>query len=443
MSAALASRPVTRVPTLLDQNGRPLAETPTRRVKIDANPRGMETWNTHPAFGLTADMLLSYYRTAERGQPLRQMDCFHDIIEADADLRGKINDRIESVSGCDWAVMAGRDDKPSDLAAAELNERLQNQLQFRAFLGHQLTAVHYGYANTNMMWDYEEKTVVPIEFSNPAARRFAAPSSERANEIWLIDGKEGNYGLRELQAGLWATSRYNNILGRNPWAAGLMRTCAIWSLPKRGSMRDWMVFAEMFGIPLALGYYKEGAGDKSRLELEQAVQLIGTDGWAVLSDLTELVVKETARGGDSSTVFPLIIRMCDDQISKLLTGGTLNTDVAGVGSYNAASVHESRSYAMKCNDATCVQEMFVRDIGRTFVAWNGYDRAAPPRLKIKIKRDALQWAQTVEIIGQAIELDPTQIYEDFALRVPTAGKGVKFAPTAPPDPGHAREDKKR
>ncbi len=378
-------------------------------------------------------MLLSYYRQAERGAPLRQADCFHDIIEMDPDLRSKINDRIESVSGCDWVVLPGRDDKPSELASSALNERLQNQIQFRTFLTHQLTSVHYGYAATNMAWDLEEGVVTPVQFVNPAARRFAAPDPERTNEIWLIDPERSM--LLELQPGLWATSTYQNILGRNPYSAGLMRSCAVWSMFKRWSVRGWQIFADMFGLPLALGYYQEGAGPASRQALEDAVRAIGQDGYAVLSDLTELVVKETARGGDSSTVYPQIIKTCEEQIAKLLTGGTLNTDVAGVGSYNAASVHESRSYTMKCYDASVIQEMFVRDIGRTFVAWNGYDRAAPPRLKIKIRRDALQWAQTLEIIGQVIELDPMQMREDFGLREPAEGKGVKFEATPMPKPG--------
>lgn len=393
----------------------------------------LETYNTHPAFDLTLEMLLSYYRQAERGAPLRQMDCFHDIIEMDPDLRSKINDSIESVSGCDYVVLAGRDDKPSELAAGALNERLQNQIQFRAFLTHQLSAPHMGYACTNMMWDFDEDVIVPVEFCNPAARRFAAPSVERADEIWLLDSNQIN--LIEPTPGLWAISTYKNIIGRNPYAAGKMRSCAVWAMFKRWGVRGWQIFADMFGIPLALGYYEEGAGPASRQALEDAVRAIGQDGFAVLSALTEVVVKETARGGDSSTVYPQLIKLCEEQIAKLLTGGTLNTDVAGVGSYNAASVHETRSYTMKCFDAQCVQEMFVRDIGRTFVAWNGYDRAAPPRLKIKIRRDALQWAQTLEIIGQVIDLDETQLREDFSLRQPAPGKGVKFIATPAPTPG--------
>lgn len=424
-----------RRPMLYDAGGQPIS----RRSPVSQSVMA-ETWNTHPAFDLTLEMLLSYYRQAERGQPLRQIDCFHDVIEMDPDLRSKINDRIESVAGCDWVVLAGRDDKPSQLAAGALNERLQNRIEFRGFMTHQLTSVHYGYAGTNMVWDLEEGIVVPMQFVNPAARRFAAPSVERANELWLMDA--GRNDLIRLEPGLWATSTYQNILGRNPYAAGLMRSCAVWAMFKRWAVKGWQIFADMFGLPIAVGYYQEGAGPKSRDALEDAVRGIGQDGYAVLSDLTELVVK--GRDGiDSSTVYPLILRTCEDQIAKLLTGGTLNTDVAGVGSYNAATVHESRSYAMKRWDAKCIQEMFVRDIGQTFVAWNGYDRAAPPRLEINIRRDALQWAQTLEIVGQVIELDSSQMYENFGLRMPKPGAGVKFEPTPAPKPGDPAKGKSK
>lgn len=444
MSAELVTLPrALRRPAeslLLDAYGNSLP--PVARRVISGRPGANETNNTHPGFGLTNEVLVSAFRQAERGNPLRQFDLFDDLKERNGSLRGMLNDRNESVSGCDWVVMPppGRSDPQSVKAALELGQRLENQLQFREFLAHQLDAVPYGIACTSMMWDYVENVAVPTEFKNPAARRFASPSAERADEIWLIDATPGAGRLIQLEYGLWAVSRYRH---RNPWAAGLMRTCAVLAMMMGWSVRDWSVFAQMFGLPLAIGYYQEGAGKASRDALEDAVKAIGEDGFAILSSLTELVIKETARGGDSSTVYPQMLRWAEDQIAKLITGGTLNTDVAGVGSYNAASVHESRSYTMKCNDAKCAEEMFVRDIGRPFVSYNGYDRAAPPRLKIKIKRDALQWAQTIEIIGQAIELDQDQIREDFCLREPAPGRGVKFMATAPPDPGHAREDKKK
>jgi phage gp29-like protein len=416
MSLALSARANIRRPTvetgILDASGAPI-----RRPRGEVAPMDVlaEVWNVHPTFDLTLEGLLSYYRQAERGQPMRQMDAFHDMIELDPDLRSKVNDRIESVAGCDWVVM-------------------QNQIQFRSYLMHQSTSVAMGYAATNMQWDLVDGAVIPTVFASPAARRFGAPRVDCANEIWLRDDKASK--LIPLEEGLWSVSTYRNILGRNVYAAGLMRSAAIWSMFKRWAMRSWQVFADMFGIPLAVGYYEEGASPKSKAALEDAVRSIGQDGYAVLSALTEIVIKEVARGGDSSTLYPLILKTCEEQIAKLFTGGTLNTDVAGVGSYNAASVHESRSYSMKLYDAQMLQETFTASIGAAFVRWNGYDRAAPPRLKIKIRRDALQWAQTIEIVGQAMDLSASQMREDFNLRAPSSKDDtVRFEATQAPKPG--------
>ena len=260
----------------------------------------------------------------------------------------------------------------------------------------------------------------------------------RANEIWLLDAAASPFSLIELQAGLWSVTRYHH---RNPYAAGLMRSCAWWVMFALLSFKQWQIFADMFGLPLAIGYYEEGAGEASRLALEDAVRSIGQDGYAVLSALTELVIKETARGGDSSTVYPLIMAEANRQVTKLITGGTLNTDVAGAGSYNAASVHESRGFKLKRRDATRIEDTFVDSIGKTFVVWNGYDRAAPPRIKIKISRDDLERAQTIKILGEAIDIDQDQIREEFNLREPAPGNGVRFQAAEPSNPNRAREEK--
>lgn len=406
----------------------------------------METYSSHPEQGLTIESLFSYYRQAENGQPTKQFDLFDGLVERHAELRGLLNDRNEDVAGCDWVVIPppGRTDKPSVMAAAILNDSLQNQLQFREFLGHQLTAVPNGFACTNMEWDYVDGAVVPTRFVNPAARRFGAPRSDMADQIMLIDGNSSRFELVDLVPGLWAISR-NRF--RNPYAAGLMRSCAPWAFFALAGFKDFQVFADMFGLPLAIGYYEEGASGKSRDALEDSVRSIGQDGYAVLSSLTELVIKETARGGDASTIWPTIMQIAESMMTKLITGGSLNTDVSstGAGSYNAATVHESRAYKMKRHDAKCVEEMFVRDIGRTFIAWNGFDKAAPPMLKIKLTRDELARAQAIEILGQALPISASQIREEFNLREPAVGDPkdrIIFVPTPPPEPGHAREDKK-
>lgn len=453
MVTALARKNL-RVPTILDEYGKPIVVPQVRRA-VPLNPRGMQTYSAHPEIGLTVESLMGYHRLAENGAPTRQMDMWDGLLERHAEAAGMFSERNEDVSGCDWCITPGRADKPSQIAAEALDECLRYSVTsyvpspsvspstcFRTYLEHQGTHVPFGFACSNLVWDMVDKMVVPIRFEPIAARRFGAPSIERANEIWLIDGNHQSFELLPLDPGLWATTRYQH---RNPFAAGLMRSCAWWILFALTGFRDWQIFATMFGLPLTVGYYEEGAGIDSRQALEDAVRGIGQDGYAILSALTEIVIKETARAGDASSVWPMIMKICDKMLTQRITGGTLNTDVSstGAGSYNAATVHESRLFKMKRRDATRLEDGFTESIGRTFVSWNGYDRAAPPGLKIKIARDELQRAQTVEILGQAMPISKRQMQEEFNLREPDGPSDeVKFMPTAPPDPGHARPEKK-
>jgi phage gp29-like protein len=118
---------------------------------------------------------------------------------------------------------------------------------------------------------------------------------------------------------------------RNRYVSGLMTSCDWWILFALTGFKQYQVFADMFGMPLAIGYYEEGASLASRNALEDAVRGIGQDGYALLSALTEIVIKETVRGGDASTVYPQIMKICDAMLTKLITGGSLNTDVSSTG----------------------------------------------------------------------------------------------------------------
>jgi hypothetical protein len=89
-------------------------------------------------------------------------------------------------------------------------------------------------------------------------------------------------------------------------------------------------------------------------------------------------------------------------------------------------VHETRAYKLALSDAKLVQRVTREGICEPFTRWNGFDRAAPPRLRIQITRDSLERAQTLQIIGQIIGLDEGQIREEFSLRTPADGTGVRM-----------------
>jgi phage gp29-like protein len=312
--------------SILDAQGQPMK----RGVVAAENPNGMQTYNAHPAVGLTTESLLSFYRQAETGNPIRQMDMFDDLNERDGEVRGMFNDRIEDVVGWEYEIIPppARTDRASVLAAGELNDRLQSKIEFRQFLAHQLGAIGDGYASTNMIWDYDDGIVVPTHFYNVAPRRFGAPSQKEAHRIMLINGESAVFGLIPLEEGLWATTRYRY---RNPYAAGLRRSTSWWSMFKLVGFKQFQVWVDMYGLPLAIGYYQLGASPESRQALDDAVRGIGTDGYALLSDETELTIKETSAGAGGATVHRQLIEICDAINTKLITGGSLNTGSGSAG----------------------------------------------------------------------------------------------------------------
>lgn len=412
---------------ILDASGKPFPSSGTSSV---VRRGSIDTYSSHPGAGLLSDMLYAYMLQAERGDPCRLFDCFEDLVFRDGHTRGLMFGRIKLTSGCEWTVQAGRQDKASELAAAELGDRLRALGTFRSFLKHHLKAQFFGVSLTNVVWGWTDGMVAPTHFENVAHRRYR-----------MVDGKlkianpdeVGRISLLDLEPGQWAASVSDDH--RNPFAAGLLNTAAWWVMFKRWSIRDWQVFAEMFGLPLAIGFYQEGAGPTSRVALEEAVKTIGEDGFAILSDMCDLVIKETARSGDSSTVYPLIADRCDAELSKLITGGTANTDLGEKGSYAAGTIHADRAYALTRDDSKDFADMFVRDIGTWFVRYNGFDRAAPPMIKIQITRDNKERAEVVEKIGTAIDIDEDQLREEFGLRKPPAGRGVRFPSKATTEPG--------
>jgi phage gp29-like protein len=415
---------------------------PTSDSQIVKRFRNADTYNSNPGHGVTVERVLGVYRQAESGNAWRQFDLFDNVIENDGHLRGLVENRILTVAGKPWVVIPGGDDEGSKSAAKALGESLANDLGFRELLEHQLTAAFYGVAVSEIDWQQDATgLVVPGRFVPIAHRRLGAPS-DRVDEIHLIagDGPGGLVPLRD-HPGRYCVTRYRH---RNPWAAGLMRTAVWWAVFKRWSVRDWQIFAEKFGLPFVVGYYNEGASPKTRQALEDAVKAIGEDGFAVLSDLAEIIVSSTAaRSGDSSSVFPEIGRMCDAENSKLIAGGVLNTDSGQAGSYALGAVHEARGFLLALADAARIEEMFVRDLGKPFVAWNSFGGAKPPRLKVQVVRevDPLTRAQILAILAGELgmELDDAQMREEFHLRTPS-GKALvgtkrmqaeKPAPAAP------------
>lgn len=395
----------------------PARPNPARQYSFESDlerSRGLST------SALSLATLFTAYDEADNGWPATMIDLFEKRLEADAHLASIVNERLESVARKAWILEEGGDSDADKEAKQLLEDSLLRLGNFSATREHQLLATAYGWSLSEIDWQYVDGVVVPAGFANPAHRRFVF--DEATDLPRLLTDLTDTDGV-ELTPGKWW---YTRRRGRLASLAGLMRTACIWSLFKSVATRDWLIFADRFGIPYVTGEYAEGATDADKDILETAVSQLGSDGWAIMSEASNIILHET-KGGGAGDVHGKLVALCDAQNSKLIAGATLLTETTGQASYAIGKVHQGRGFELKKGDAEWLSESFTECVSKPFCFYNGL-AGKPPRLLIYLDLDVtiLEFCKVASVCANELgmPLDEDQIRRKTTLRRPTGASLV-------------------
>lgn len=398
-------------------------------------------WQDHPGYGCTPARVVQHFRQAESGDPTGQCDLFDDLIERDATLRNLFEQRELAVAGKPSTIQAGGPGEVEERAARVLASA-HASLELIATLQHQLAANRHGWAATEIDWETRRidgrDYVVPVWYANVPARRFKIDTAR--NELRLVTAAAP--AGEPLRPGKWLVTVRPGPLAR----AGLMRT-AVWpALWKSFSTRDWLSYAEMFGIPLVQAIYDDisPTDDDSRQVAEEIVQRIGSSGGAVTPKTVEVKVHQV-HGADNSGTHGSLIALANAELSKLINGATLANDNAGSGgaSYALGAVHASTRYDLVVADAARLAEAWHRCVAVPFMRFNDLEGHAP-RLGLQIvpelnPKTRLECADLMRN-KLGIDVSISQLRNEQGFREPLgpddAAPGAP-AKAAPPAPGAA------
>lgn len=411
------------------------ASAPRGRV---ARELQYDSWVDHPGYGLTPDRVVAIFRLAEQGYPQQQCDLFEDLNENDATLRNLFEQRRVGVAGKPWDLQPDGAEGDAELASNILGQALRRLPMVDTF-DHQLQFNPTGWAATELDWDLLEiegrRWVVPVWFANVPPRRFRIRPD--TDELRLLTERNRTEG-EELAPGKWWVTRRSSIrIAR----AGLMRTAAWLALWKRFATRDWVIYAEKFGIPLALAKYDVDTADRDKAVAMEIVENIGNDGGAAVPKSMEVEIVEAGRSGDASGTHGRLIDFCNKELTKLVNGATNATEgsQSGQGSYAQAEVHNSVRWEAVQADAERLQDSFRRHVAEPFMRFNGLT-ARPPLLEIQVVRDQ----SPKELLDAAarlknelgIDVSASQLRRVTGIRGPTgAGDAAPGKPTPAPAGG--------
>lgn len=390
------------------RNPAPLRRPDTNEIAV---AQVTDKYSEYPSNGLTPVKLAEIFKEADAGDVLRQMELFEEMEEKDPHLFSQLQTRKNAVTGLDFEIIPFSDD-PRDKEIADFIEEQINGIESLEDVETDLLdAIGKGFAVSEIMWGYDEGHVVVREIKSRHQKRFFWDSLDDSFKVRTKDAPEGIL----LPANKFIVHRYKARSGHTS-RAGILRVVAWMYLFKNYDLKDWVSFAEVYGLPLRLGKYAPGASEADKVALMQALIQIGADAAGIIPDGTSIDFITTEKTS-SSDLYERLARYCDEQISKAILGQTLTSDSGG-GSYAQSKTHNDVRHDLTVADCKSLASTLRRDLIRPLCIFNFGEDKRVPHIRFDCE-ESEDLTQTATIIGTLVN--------EVGLRVPTSFIYKKFS----------------
>lgn len=415
------------VPVLVDRNGLPLRRDNLKREVSGPSVVGVrQIASGHPAQGLTPGRLAQLLRGAETGDATQYLELAEEMEEKYLHYLGVMGTRKRAVSQLPINVDAAGDDAESEADAQLIRDWLERDtLQLELF--DILDAIGKGYSATEIVWETDELWL-------PSKLLWRDP---RWFQFHQVDGNtlmlRGDGGVPEPLEPFKYITHVHPAKSGLPIRGGLARAAAWAYLFTNYSLKDWVSFLEVYGLPLRVGKYDPGEAEANIRLLEQAVGQIGSDAGAVIPKTMLIEFVRNEGSGASAELYEKLIKHLEAGISKAVVGQTNTTDAqpGGLGS-GQANVHNEVREDIETADCVALSATLNRDLVRPMILLNRGPRKKFPRLRIG-RADPVDVDAALKLIESAVKLGIEVSKQTFrkmtGLAEPEDGDDLIDAPT--------------
>jgi len=391
-------------------------------------PTASDRWRDYPADGLTPSQLVSILRAADDGAVGEAMALFEQMEEKDPHLYSVANTRRLALTGLRWQVVSaaevreGLDQVAADEAAACCREALGEIDRFEEVLQHLSLAMGRNIALAENVWEARGDElrlldIVPVAFERLA---FDAMGSPR------VLTKEEPYDGIELPANKFVVHTPQTVMG-HPMRGGLLRVSALAYLGKHLAMKDWMVFAEIFGMPVRIARYEPSATPEEKRELLSMLQSLGADAAGIFSQAVELQLLEAGQG-KAPPPYENICNFFNRELSKAWLGSTLTAESAVQRTApfsRGPEVHNEVRLDLRQDDIVKEGRTIRRDVLGPITRMRLGPAAPVPffQRRLDLPRDLRELADVLSVAVNDLQMKVPARWAHDALGVPTADDG--------------------
>ncbi len=414
---------------LLDQYGKPIQLDALTRELAAPTLAGVRTiWNDTVAGGLTPYRLAELLRAAADGDHHDYLTLAEEMEERDLHYASELSKRKLAVSRMPITVEA-YSDAPKDVEIADAVRSLVRRPGFRGLLKDLLDAIGKGFSVAEILWQRDGKRWTPqsYEWRDPRFFQFDRVSRRvlrLRDEADLMDGLE----LPPYKF----IAHVPRIKSGLPIRGGLARLAAWAYMCKGYTVKDWLAFAEVFGMPLRLGKYGTGASEADKNVLRMAVANLGTDAAAIFPDSMMIELVEAGGKAGSAEFFKTLAEYLDAQVSKGILGQTASSS-GTPGKLGDEKLQSDVRDDIRDDDAEQLEETLGRDLVRAYVDLNFGPQQDYPEIQIR-QPDAEDLQALVEAVAKLVPLglkvEQSVLRDKLGLPDPDAGADLLTAPAA-------------
>ena len=319
-------------------------------------PRAVDSVRDYPSAGLTPRRLVSILREADDGSLGQAMQLFEEMEEKDAHLFAVASKRRLGLTGLEWSIVSaadrveGVDRTISDEAAGYCREVLSRIDTLEEVLQHLSLAIGRNISIAEIIWDRRDGEVTVCDLAPVDFARIVFDDIDQPRVLMDDFDHEGE----ALTPNKFIVHTPHSVSG-HPARGGLLRATALAFLGKNLALKDWMIFAELFGMPVRIGRYEPTATPDEKRELLDMLESLGSRSAGIFSRAVQLELVEAGRG-KTPPPYENLLGFLNREISKAWLGQTLTTEAEGA-SLAASRIHDEVRRDLRTDD--------IRKEGRT------------------------------------------------------------------------------
>lgn len=298
-------------------------------------------------------------------------------VKRDGRVHAALQKRRRAVIARNWNVEPGGE-RPIDKQAAEFVTWALKQAKFDKLTGQMHDAIPMGFSVVELVWETRRDPAgalrtIPVRSWKRDQNRFVFTVD---GEPRLLTPDQPLNGV-ELPARKFVITRHGEEDTDDYYGIGL---CSLLFWPvlfKRQNVTFWSIFNDKYGSPTAYAKHAPGAAEQEKQDLLDLLRGLAQDSAIVVPKDWELGFLEKAAGAGGGTSYKDFVRFCGDEISEIVNGETLTTNIGDSGSRSAAEVHDGVRVEVSKSDADLICETIDETVIRWLVDMNMPGAAYP------------------------------------------------------------------